>query len=309
MNKKKYFFIILSILSVIIILVFFFVFKSKSDNKKNIENNIASQSASYAKLELDEQNYKLAQEKKDASFCQKLSEPISQTLCLQELARNSLSTSTCLLISKQESQEACVKGVNLNKIISDKDLANCESLADYYLARNCVENIAQANQDTDCSKINNEKLHSSCLTVINYNKAKQKNDSALCLDIPDLTVRANCLSELNNIDLHSDADNDGLDFLNEIINNTNPNKFDTDGDSYADLQEVNDGFNPAGDGKIENYEEKCSDITEPGIKELCLKEFIDGTLDYSHCNSIKDPGLLSYCLKKSNLNNKKPVSF
>lgn len=298
MNKKKYFFIILSILSAIIILVFFFVLKSKSDNKKNIENNTASQSTSYAKLELDEQNYKLAQEKKDAGFCQKLSEPISQTLCLQELAKNSLSTSTCLLISKQESQNACIKGVDLNKIILDKDLANCESLADYYLAKNCVESIAQADQDADCSKINNGKLHSSCLTVINYNKAKQKNDSALCLDIPDLTVRANCLSELNNIDLHSDADKDGLDFLQEILNGTDPNKFDTDGDSYPDLQEVNEGFNPTGDGKIVSFKEKCSDIIEPEIKESCLKEFIDGVFDYSRCDLIKDSNLSNYCLKK-----------
>ncbi len=48
-----------------------------------------------------------------------------------------------------------------------------------------------------------------------------------------------------------DSDSDGLTDVEETLFSTNPNKADTDGDSYSDGLEVGGGYNPSGTGKIE----------------------------------------------------------
>jgi hypothetical protein len=49
-----------------------------------------------------------------------------------------------------------------------------------------------------------------------------------------------------------DTDNDGITDKNEInIYQTDPNNPDTDGDSYNDGEEVNNGYNPLGEGLLE----------------------------------------------------------
>lgn len=48
----------------------------------------------------------------------------------------------------------------------------------------------------------------------------------------------------------TDSDNDGLTDKEEVVLGTNLNAADSDGDTYADLVEVNNGYNPAGEGKL-----------------------------------------------------------
>lgn len=47
-----------------------------------------------------------------------------------------------------------------------------------------------------------------------------------------------------------DVDNDGLLMQQEIMLGTDPNNPDTDGDGFLDGEEVNNGYNPLGDGEI-----------------------------------------------------------
>jgi len=52
--------------------------------------------------------------------------------------------------------------------------------------------------------------------------------------------------------LQPDSDGDGLSDYNEVkVYHTDPLKSDTDADGYSDGEEVNGGFNPLGDGKLE----------------------------------------------------------
>ncbi|MBT4349346.1 hypothetical protein HOD19_01025 [bacterium] len=48
-----------------------------------------------------------------------------------------------------------------------------------------------------------------------------------------------------------DIDNDGLTHQEELLFGTDPNNPDTDGDGYLDGEEVNNGYNPLGDGLLE----------------------------------------------------------
>ncbi len=75
--------------------------------------------------------------------------------------------------------------------------------------------------------------------------------------------------ELRNDDLegsdieHVDSDNDGLDDMSEAIFGTDPNDPDTDGDGYLDGNEVNNGYNPAGEGDLDAfYMEQMGSSTE-----------------------------------------------
>ena len=54
--------------------------------------------------------------------------------------------------------------------------------------------------------------------------------------------------------LQSDRDHDGLFDDEEILFGTDPDNPDTDGDGFLDGDEVKNGYNPAGEGKLENYE-------------------------------------------------------
>lgn len=47
-----------------------------------------------------------------------------------------------------------------------------------------------------------------------------------------------------------DTDNDGLTDAEEVVFGTDPNKKDSDGDSFEDLAEIKNSYNPAGAGKI-----------------------------------------------------------
>lgn len=52
----------------------------------------------------------------------------------------------------------------------------------------------------------------------------------------------------NNKDTDGDTLSDGQEFL---IWNTDPTKADTDGDGFDDVTEIENGFNPNGDGRLE----------------------------------------------------------
>lgn len=49
-----------------------------------------------------------------------------------------------------------------------------------------------------------------------------------------------------------DTDGDGLLDINEKKYGTNSKKFDTDGDGFGDKEEIMNGFNPLGKGKLKN---------------------------------------------------------
>jgi len=53
--------------------------------------------------------------------------------------------------------------------------------------------------------------------------------------------------------LADDSDNDGLsDYEEIIIYKTDPNDLDTDGDTFSDGVEISNGYNPLGNGKLED---------------------------------------------------------
>lgn len=51
---------------------------------------------------------------------------------------------------------------------------------------------------------------------------------------------------------NKDSDEDGLRDLEEKYFGTDPEIKDTDQDGYSDFEEIKNGYNPIGEGKLEN---------------------------------------------------------
>lgn len=111
-----------------------------------------------------------------------------------------------------------------------------------------VNNTNNANQNTNLNQNINQ----------NINQNANKNTNAnLNLNLFNMNNAANQNGNLNIsvIPSSKDSDLDGLTDVEETLYGTEPQKADTDGDSYADGQEIINGYNPLGTGRLEDMPE------------------------------------------------------
>ncbi|MDF1497959.1 MAG: hypothetical protein P1P85_01195 [Patescibacteria group bacterium] len=115
---------------------------------------------------------------------------------------------------------------------------------------NCLKNIflVYRNPD-DCSNLKPENIQQACKDIIYYETAFIGQNRELCKNIIDEKLNQICNNNIT--DKSQNADNDGLsDYEETSIYKTDPNKTDTDGDGYSDGDEVKNGYNPLGEGKL-----------------------------------------------------------
>jgi hypothetical protein len=103
------------------------------------------------------------------------------------------------------------------------------------------------------------------------------------------------------VDLFSDEDNDGLNYKKEIFYGTDPKNSDTDNDGYGDKVEVENDFNPSGQG-MNPYSDGqiiilCEDISDDYLKHICLEESGDGSWNTDDCDTLPNPELKDDCLE------------
>lgn len=209
----------------------------------------------------------------------------------------------CETIVNADVKKTCGAQILLNSILSGEKISDCEKISDPMFQRSCVEKLAATQTVAACQEINIINLKETCLSITYAAKAKAENKAETCNLIPELIRRANCLSEVKKLDLHSDADKDGFDFLQEILNGTNPDNQDSDGDGYLDGAEAKNGFNPDGQGSINqimpNNISYCQAITDFNLRGICLKEFEGNPLDLFDCGKVLVKELRDYCLKNT----------
>lgn len=208
----------------------------------------------------------------------------------------------CTTIINSDVQRTCGAQIMLNAALKSDKFSDCEKIEDTMFKRSCVEILAASGTVASCQEISTVNLKDTCLSIVYATLAKSQNKAETCNLIPELVRRANCLSEVKKIDLHSDADNDGFDFLQEILNGTNPDNKDSDGDGYPDGYEAKNGFNPDGQGSlnsdIPNNLTYCQALKDTKLKGICLKEFEGNPLDDFDCNKVLIKDLRDHCLKE-----------
>ena len=302
MTKKRLYIIVIAILGCLLITWGIIYFKeSKKTAPTPAATNTKTTEEQKAELKNDEINFTKAQEDKNLDPCLLIKDKQTQVLCIQELAVATQDNSSCAVISNEELRTNCSSLVFMEQALASQDLADCQKITDSMLIKTCVERLAQSNGQINCDLIQDQTSKNGCYSIIYYQQAKNSNDFKLCEKIPELIQRANCLSEIQKIDLHSDSDKDGLDFLQEIVSSTNPNNKDSDADGHLDSEEVAKGFNPDGAGSLAVTKPinlmNCQDIREEEIKALCVLETKDKTLDLLKCNDLNTGKLKDFCLK------------
>jgi len=307
---KKRLYLIVAVIFCLLLMISFFIYQYLNRPQPVITNEpvITDQSLKApSKLELqnDLNNFNQAQTTEDLSLCSLIKDDQSKNFCIQELALKTKNISSCLLINAQTAQVDCTASVSLNLAVTNDSLVDCQKIESSMIKQTCVERIAEANTKINCNVLLDQDLKNSCLSIIYHQQAKAQNNIKICDQIPMSIERANCLSEVGKIDLHSDADKDGLDFLQEIINGTDPNKADTDGDGFKDGDEVKGGFNPDGIGSLTQIAPPnliaCQDIKDENIKAICLFELKDKPLDLFKCQELKTIALKDFCITNLNL--------
>ncbi len=283
MNKSVKIILILSIL-ITIIALFFVVYKNTDIiNKKRtvdtdnhaaapisisqkiqaIEQKYESIKNQHAKeIKINNEIYELALEKNNKELCLFMSNNRSRDICVKHIALQLIDTNLCQAISDQEEQADCLNQVILAKAENNKTLLLCDQITDEMLQLTCLERIiTQGIAADDCQQIplrysprtpeNDQEveLRDLCVSKVLHKQAVADNNEALCEKIPLRYIKAKCLGKLKSIPLDSDSDNDGLNYYEEIIYDTNPDIADTDNDGFLDGEEVKDGYNPKGEGR------------------------------------------------------------
>ena len=227
---------------------------------ESIENQHAKE------IKIDNEIYELALKSGDEEACLLISNDRSRNICVKHVALQLLDTNLCQDIIDQEEKDNCFNEVNLAKAENNKDLSLCNQIIDEMLKLTCLERIiSQGINATECNQIplrysprtpeNNyeTELRDLCVSKVLHKQAVANNNESLCEEIPLRYIMAKCLGKLKSIPLDSDSDNDGLNYYEEIIYNTNPDIADSDGDGFLDGEEVKSGYNPKGDGKVMRY--------------------------------------------------------
>lgn len=188
--------------------------------------------------------------------------------------------------------------INLTSVVEKQDITVCEKLNDFMSAASCLEKIIELNSEkANCELLSQPELINFCLSEKFGQLARKNNDAILCEKIPDGIKKANCLSEIKKIDLHSDADKDGLDFLQEIINGTDPNNPDTNHNGVNDAEEAKAAG--AYVKQIVSMAVSCDKIGDKKLAAVCLSEFGYSGFNLSGCDTIKSPELKEFCFNMS----------
>lgn len=283
MNYKKIIILIFSIVFLAIVLpamIYFYSQTNKSANNTKVNTS-------------------------DNLFCDRETSTRAKYLCVKQQAVKKFDINNCQSIEDQTWQIDCRQAVEYSLAIKKKDSNGCISLLDVMAAKTCLSEIFKQDfEKINCDLIKQQDLKKHCQSEKLLYTARKKNDAKICESIPENIKKANCLSEISKIDLHSDSDQDGVDFLQEVVSGTDPDKKDTDNDGRLDKEDIKDGDYSLKDSNLANIDNNfiiyCYNIEDKKIKAVCFNEIKDQKIDLKFCENIKNSDLWNYCTKKFN---------
>jgi len=274
-NKK-----IITIVLTIVLLLFLvgsiiFVIKKNSSNESlnKIDPSIISKlKNNHSGLSDDQLNfYASTAEKKTISPCEGR---FDESDCISAVAFINSDVNFCHELGHKEDQKLykyCASNI-LEEIASPK-INQCDSLSgdDYF---NCLSMIFYHvyQEQQDCVNLSDTLVKTVCEDFFNYQTVYSNYDRKLCESIKTEKLNQYCLKniiaedqdtdgdglkdleEINKYktsEAFADSDDDGLNDYDEIFKyKTDPLNPDTDGDGHKDGEEVKNGFNPNGPGKL-----------------------------------------------------------
>jgi hypothetical protein len=210
-----------------------------------------------ANLKNDAEIYAEAVKSNDSLLCRKLSLEMSRDLCLKEIGASSRNKDICALITDAKIKIECEDFYWINQSATVKDIALCSRISNTMFKKTCLLRVvATGAEQIDCGAAGDEDAQRICRAEKYYILGVEQKNLQDCNKIPDYIKKANCLSLVLDISLFSDNDHDGLNLKDEIMNNTDYAKADTDNDGFDDAKEIRGGFNPLGPGTLAEAQKK-----------------------------------------------------
>jgi hypothetical protein len=273
MNTKKI--ILIVTITVVVLLAAWLVYgmlqndNNKNTNLDNNENNnvigeegrISESIDRKAEIEQKNDNYKQAVASSNYNNCAGLEQDM-QNECIVQISMNSSDIDLCQEIDNEEKLEYCKSKVYHKIAIENNNINNCSLIEDSFWHESCLNKIIDNNNlnKSFCDEINDFEDAKACENRILFFEAVETNDCSLL----EGDIKEECESSLGNNEsgqvedkpqeekinseeeLKSmDSDEDGLSDFEEInIYSTDPNNPDTDGDTYSDGDEVENGYDP-----------------------------------------------------------------
>jgi len=167
-----------------------------------------------------------------------------------------------------ENEKGCGAGYKENKLNCETSLSWCEVIKEEICAKEGgMISIMPTSKGVPSKKCCEGLVESVSYTGIN-SECFPEMDVAICTNCQDGTCgpgenKCNCPQDCGEIstssELLQDSDNDGLLDEEETEYGTDINNPDTDGDGYLDGDEIKNGFNPAGEGELENNNPENND--------------------------------------------------
>jgi competence protein ComGC len=250
----------------IIILIILFIFRDKifkNDkvfNDANIDNIVATTSEmkiikNYEELKNSHPEFSSAQLEfyKDAAIKGRVDQcegSDDEKNCAKSMAFLTEKYFICgdEVLEDEGDQVECANPI-LSKI-ANEEIKKCSSIDIIDFRIECLIHIFRVYKKSEnCSNFADSEVKKMCESVANYQMAQNQNNSEICEKIENSEFKIYCVAGLS--EKYPDSDKDGLSDFEEISKyNADPFNFDTDGDGYKDGDEVKNGFNPNGEGKL-----------------------------------------------------------
>lgn len=166
--------------------------------------------------------------------------------CVAAVAFISQAYNFCGEIKDKKTQIECSDAILAKE--AAEEISKCSSNVDD-LKTQCLVSIFQIyKQPEDCANLK-EETRKICEDVTYYQMALLQDNRKLCAYINNGYLKTYCSKNI--VEKALDSDNDGITDDEELNKyHTDPKNPDTDGDGYKDGDEVKNGFNPNGSGKL-----------------------------------------------------------
>lgn len=211
----------------------------------------------------------------DPKFCEKLefstapdtqrSQPFDVGMgCIQDYISR-YQNYNCAYHQKVEIRDRCYYVLGVPNMVSSP-VRDCSKIADAFLKNSCDS----VNKDFDAAAPMRQNIQDSvmvsCLLGLVPSEAKYFPSSGTIFE--NFVKTASNQGNIDNCSqpsffpdserqrvrvlVETDKDQDGLNLYLENVFGTDDSKTDTDGDGHPDLQEIQNGYNPLGTGKLED---------------------------------------------------------
>lgn len=200
--------------------------------------------------------------------CNDLTDISNRDICRTSLSERSSGAVPCSALEDSGRREGC----QLSLVIGGEDLPACDAFTSQTARETCQKELVLNHLGAGlefCDRYD-AAFRSICVAWYWKNTALVEYDPRVCQKITDAAEVKRCYGLFSAdtdgdglVDRHEsssyftdpakpDTDNDGLgDFEEARVYKTDPIRPDTDGDGFSDGQEVQNGFNPNGPGKLQ----------------------------------------------------------